>query len=82
VIPHFHHVVQRRGLPSYVCTNRERPETGEGECYCEGGEETIYHDLIVEDGELDEQCPCADCQADRIVRFKRWRAEQEKAVRA
>lgn len=76
---HYHLTIKRPGLPSYVVTSRQQPTgTGYVECACEGGEEQLYHDGI-DAGEIDEQCPCADCQSDRNVRFARWRKQQEKA---
>ena len=83
MIVHYHVSERRTGLPSYSFVTRSKPECDHDwcrvECACEGGEESLYHDGI-EAGEIDEQCPCADCQRDRNVRFKAWRAEQEKAA--
>lgn len=76
---HFHATIKRRGLPSYAVVTREQSDDGTAtECVCEAGELALYHDGI-EAGDIDEQCPCQDCQADRDVRYARWRAEQEKA---
>lgn len=80
---HYHVTTKRPGLPSFTSVVREAvpghtPTTYTYECACEGGEEQLYHDGI-ETGEIEEQCPCQDCQSDRNARFAQWKAQQEKA---
>ena len=74
---HFH--VDYGNLPGYFLVRAmESGDTGR-ECDCLDGELELFHDAC-EAGEVDESCPCADCQADRNVRFREWAAREVKAA--
>ncbi len=47
------------------------------ECACERGEVELFHDGC-EDGSIDEQCVCDECQHARWARFKAWRETWER----
>mgnify|MGYP006339524169 CR=1 FL=1 len=74
---HVH--VDHGNLPGYFLVRAREPGDTGRECDCLDGELELFHDAC-EAGEVDESCPCADCQADRNVRFREWAAREVKAA--
>jgi len=77
VATHFH-VDYGNILGYFLVRMMETGDTGR-ECDCEEGEIELYHDAI-DDGDVDEECPCPACQHYREERFKEWRAGFDRAA--
>ena len=74
--PHFH-ITSTRPLRDgntarieYVARDADDARNAV-ECACERGELDLYH-AAIDDGEIDESCPCDECQHARWARFKAW----------